>query len=357
MTLLYYFLRTWLAYLLRHKSFRSTAFYDSWVMYKNYHGDDKKSSCQVLREVNTLAKHWKCFPETYFMFAHFKKEYTDMEVLKTYVPQKAYARHCVNKNPTYQILIDDKILFHDIMRCYGLPVPERYFSYSYGMFKANGRLLSDAEVDDILSQATDARIFLKRNMCGMGSGVHTANRREDGYYTAAGVKLTAATIRHHFANTQYIFERQIKQHPVMAQFNPDSVNTFRVVTYHNRAIACGARFGRSGSFVDNCSKGGVVVSVDMATGLLGAYGMRKYDPVKYYEHPDTHVAFKDVEVPFWKEIVSLVERTSQMLPYYSSVGFDVACTTDGPVVVEINTGAGADAPQFGKDRGIADCYK
>lgn len=356
MTLLYYYFRTLLGCLIYRKSFRRTAFHDGKMMYKNYKGDDKKGIFQVLRELDVLCRYWKCFPDSYFRFAHFKKEYDDIELIKTYVPQGAYARYCVNSDPKYQILIDDKILYHDVMTHYGLPVPERFFSFSYGMFKANGREISDEEVDRILSEITDPQFFIKRNMCGEGSGVFLVKRKEDGFYTSKGVKITAKTIRANCSHSQYLFERQVIQHPVMAQFNPSSVNTCRIITFHNKAIACGARFGRSGSFIDNAAKGGLVVSVDMETGLLGAYGLREYDATKYYEHPDSHVAFKGVAVPHWKEMVAAVEKTCRMLPYYSSVGFDVACTPNGPVIIEINTGTGASAPQMGKDRGIADLF-
>ena len=223
-------------------------------------------------------------------------------------------------------------------------------------FKADGHLISDQDVDHILATTTDPQIFVKRNMSGEGSGVQVAKLGEDGYYLVSGLKLTAATIRTYFNKAEYLFERQIEQHPVIAQFNASSVNTCRILTYKNKAVACGIRFGREGSFIDNAAKGGLVVSVDMQTGLMGAYGLRWYDATKYYEHPDSHVAFKDVAVPFWHEMVEVVERTSCMLPYYSSVGFDVACTPTGPVIIEVNTGTGASAPQMGKDRGIADVF-
>ena len=356
MWILYYYLRTWFACLRRHRPFRRTPIHDGKMMYKNYKGDDKKNVCQVLRELNTLSRYWRCFPDSYFRFAQFKKEYDDMEIMKTFVPQGGYARYCINSAPRYQVLIDDKILYHDIMTRYGLPVPERFFSYSYGLFKADGRLLNDQDVDRILAEITDPTIFIKRNMCGEGSGVFLATRKEDGFYTSDGLKLTAASIRDNFNDDQYLFERKVEQHPTLAQFNPSSVNTCRIITYRNKAIACGVRFGREGSFIDNAAKGGVVVSVDMQTGLLGAYGLREYDATKYYEHPDSHVSFKGTSIPFWHEMVEAVEQTCRMLPYYSSVGFDVACTPTGPVIIEINTGTGASAPQMGKDRGIADIF-
>ena len=112
-----------------------------------------------------------------------------------------------------------------------------------------------------------------------------------------------------------------------------------------------------GFFVDNISKGGLVVSLDVNTGQFSEYGLRKFDATKYYEHPDTHIAFKGLVLDNWNEIKALVEKACQLLPYYKSVGYDIACTTDGPVIVEINTGTGVFAPQIGREEGIADVLK
>ena len=58
----------------------------------------------------------------------------------------------------------------------------------------------------------------------------------------------------------------------------------------------------------------------------------------------------------WPEVKSLVEKTLKFLPYYKSVGFDVATTNNGPVIIEINTGAGIYLSQMGKDIGLKDSF-
>ena len=73
MWLLYYYLRTWFACLRRHKSFRQTSIHYGKVMYRDYKGDDKKGILQVLHELNILSRYWKCFTDSYFRFAMFKK--------------------------------------------------------------------------------------------------------------------------------------------------------------------------------------------------------------------------------------------------------------------------------------------
>lgn len=359
MTILYYYIKTRLAFLLRHKSFKSSNCYLGGTMYRDYQGSDKKSRYQVLKELNQLAKHWHCYPDSYFIFAMYTKGFGDMAKMKTFIPQWVYGhQYSQNNEPSYEILVNDKILFHDVMRSYGLPVPERLFTYSYGYFKRNGKIIDSTEVDNILSTLTDDRIFIKRNKCGKGSGISVAMRRDDGhYYTDNDEQLSAALILNKHPNSEFIFEKAIVQDPAVARLNPDTVNTCRVLTYKNKVVAGALRMGRKGFFVDNISKGGLVVSLDVDTGQFSEYGLRKFDATKYYEHPDTHIAFKGLVLDNWNEIKALVEKACQLLPYYKSVGYDIACTTDGPVIVEINTGTGVFAPQIGREEGIADVLK
>ena len=129
------------------------------------------------------------------------------------------------------------------------------------------------------------------------------------------------------------------------------------MTYKDKVVSCSIRVGRKGSYVDNAAKGGIVLSLDMRTGRIEEYGLREYDLTKYYEHPDTKVVFKDYLVPQWPAVRQLVEKTVKLLPYYNSVGFDVASTEDGPVIIEINTGTGVYASQMGKKVGIANQFK
>ena len=164
-------------------------------------------------------------------------------------------------------------------------------------------------------------------------------------------------IREIYGSSNYIFEKQLVQDAALARLNPGTVNTCRVMTYKDKVVSCNIRVGRKGSFVDNAAKGGIVLSLNMETGRIREYGLREYDLTKYYEHPDTKIKFKDYQVPMWPAVKELVERTSRMLPYYNSVGFDVATTVDGPVIIEINSGTGVYASQMGMERGIADKFK
>lgn len=56
------------------------------------------------------------------------------------------------------------------------------------------------------------------------------------------------------------------------------------------------------------------------------------------------------------EVKSLVEKALKYLPYYNSVGFDVATTVNGPVIIEINTGSGVYLSQMGKEMGLQEFF-
>lgn len=345
-----------------HKSFFKEE--NPYLCFKYYFDDkesDKKSIWRVLREVNHLCKYWHHFPDTYFYFCHYQKEYNDMNQLKSFLPQGSYEFFCKEglDNSSYRIVVTDKILFHELMQQYGLPVPQMVFLYKNNHFFANGRIAKDEEIDQIINDCKDERIFMKLPCSGQAKGVFIAKRENGGYYVNDN-KLDSAYIKQRFGSQSVFFEYQLAQELVMKSFNPDTINTIRVLTlnYNDQVdiVSAAARFGRVGYYVDNMHAGGLGVSINIDTGCLEEYGGRRFDPKKYYSHPDSGLQFKGVKVPQWDEIKSLVYKTLVFLPQYRSLGFDIATTPQGPVILEINTGAGMDLAQVGKKYGIADKF-
>ena len=327
-------------------------------MYEDTPSNCKKSRINVFIDIIKLFRYWDAFPDTYFRFGMFLKDYVDESKIRSFIPQGAYYRYAMDKVLQYHVLIDDKILFHDLMSYYNIPVPYRYFTFRRDEFRSGNEILSDEQVDSIIQQVNDNRIFVKRFTGGAASGVSIFTRTANGdYIDEDGTSVSAQMIRYKYQGQDFIFEKQLTQEETLRKFNPDTVNTIRVLTYKKNVVSAAVRFGARGSYVDNTAKGGVAVSLDIDTGCLGDYGMREYDLYKYYEHPDSHLKFAQTIVPQWPEVRKLVEKTLQYLPYYNSVGFDIATTDDGPVIIEINSGSGVYLSQMGKETGIADYFR
>ena len=259
-----------------------------------------------------------------------------------------------------KILINDKILFHDMMSYYGLPVPKILFVFKNDSFFINNRDVTDEEIDRALCSRTDTRIFIKLPSEGAARGVFIMTKKDDGYIFN-DKKVTAQSLRSFFKGETLFFEEQIEQEPVLKSFNPDTINTIRVLTKNvggkKEIVMAAARFGRKGQYVDNMCAGGIAVRIDIKTGALGSYGERRFESKRYTVHPDSEIPFKGVVIPQWEEIKKVVYETLSCFPPYRSLGFDIATTPNGLVVLEINTGAGVNLAQVGGEYGIADSFK
>lgn len=145
----------------------------------------------------------------------------------------------------------------------------------------------------------------------------------------------------------YTFQKVVEQHPVMALFNPSSVNTVRVVTYRdfNRVrkvlYAC-VRFGGEGSVMDNVCSGGGYTGVDKETGCLMDRKRYSYFVMDVPMVPDS----MPNEIPCWDRLKKVALALHGRLPQLDIVGWDFTFDKDGnPVLIEFNPRPGVGLQQ------------
>lgn len=147
---------------------------------------------------------------------------------------------------------------------------------------------------------------------------------------------------------QYLVEEGIMQHPQMASLCPSSVNTLRMVTVvlEGKAHFLYAllRMGSGQSHVDNISSGGMYTLVD-AEGVLQFPAFCDRDGLYYDSHPLTRISFPGFRVPCFGEAKDLCLRAAMTVPGLGYIGWDVAVTPQGPVLVEGNVLPGYDMAQ------------
>ncbi len=150
------------------------------------------------------------------------------------------------------------------------------------------------------------------------------------------------------AGQQYLVEEYLVQHPDVSRIYPLSVNTLRLVTIlsHGQAhlVFSSMRIG-NGKQVDNLNSGGMAVIVDMETGKISAPGADK-DGKAYYTHPMTGVELVGCQIPYYREAVEMVKKAACSIPELGYLGWDVAITEKGPVLIEANHFPGHDIYQF-----------
>lgn len=152
-------------------------------------------------------------------------------------------------------------------------------------------------------------------------------------------------------------EELIVQHKKMNVLCPTSVNTLRIMTFANNDKAeilyAALRVGNGVYEVDNFHKGGMGVSIDTKTGKLKGCAIDK-DLNEFKMHPLTRTHFNKFELPYWKETKKLVLDAALVNQNIKVVGWDVAITKDGPILVEGNRRPGFDLVQVLSKKGRKD---
>ncbi len=139
----------------------------------------------------------------------------------------------------------------------------------------------------------------------------------------------------------FIVEERICQHPFMGRYNLSSVNTVRINTFQHkgtvRRFTAVLKTGRRGSLVDNGAQGGVMALVDSETGAIVTDAIDDLGHT-FAVHPDSGAPFRGEQIPRWDELKRITAEMALRLPRLTFVGWDMALTTDGWVVVEGNKG-------------------
>ena len=112
-----------------------------------------------------------------------------------------------------------------------------------------------------------------------------------------------------------IIEEIVVQHPKLAEFNKDTLNTIRIYALadiENNIHITGAfiRFGRAGKSVDNFHSGGMGAAVDPESGIVITDGVNLKGE-KVAVHPDSGLAFKGFQIPEWDAVKKTVEAASR----------------------------------------------
>jgi hypothetical protein len=148
-------------------------------------------------------------------------------------------------------------------------------------------------------------------------------------------------------NVNYIIQPHVKQYSVINDLYPDSVNTFRVISYlrPDGSVVIKSsilRFGVDGSKIDNLSARGQFIYFDE----IGKPSEQAYDLLGLptgVRHKNTGFKYSDFSIPMYEEVMEACKTAHMRYPYIRLVGWDVCVDEHGkPTLIEWN----ADNPGF-----------
>lgn len=254
-------------------------------------------------------------------------------------------------NNSYKKWIEDKMTFRMVLDPYKEHLPKYYFQILQRDDKQLIVKLPDLPADyeptfdelfRLLRQ--EGKLALKAASGTHGVGFYKMHYEKGKYYlnnkltTEQGIRSTINSFKSFYVVTDYI-----RQHEQINEIYAGSVNTIRVMMinrdgHHPQLLDAYMRIGSKKSGVtDNVAFGGVVCTIDMETGEYGnGMQLKNHKYVNIEKHPDTKTPLHGV-IPNWETIKKgLVDMCSYM-PQLEYLGFDVVCTPEGFVVLEVNS--------------------
>lgn len=210
---------------------------------------------------------------------------------------------------------------------------KRVFAKKYSKFLAHKiyaiKELNESIISDLLK---NEKLVFKDATGNCGTGVLIKNTKE----------LSQETFISFMQKQEFdMVETYIKQHPLLNELSPSGVNTIRIFTKlkpNNQFEILGCRLRISvNSEVDNMAAGNLAAPIDHNTGIISGPGVYS-DITKMPEkiHPITKIPIEGFKIPFWKEILEMVEEASLLHTNNKSIGWDVIITKDGPGLLEGN---------------------
>jgi len=231
-----------------------------------------------------------------------------------------YEYQLIMNPPRIRQVLENKVTFN-----------ERFSSLIKRNFYTIQELAQNPDLAEKFIRNTKDKIVLKYSQGQAGKQIKVLDCKD----------LTVSKLLSLMRRSRYdIIEEYIVQHPVMMSLSPSGINTVRIITqleYGNvKLIAARLRISIN-SEVDNMAAGNAAAPVDMKTGkVTGPAVFSDITKEDIVFHPITNTHIPEFKIPFWAETIMLVNNASTMIPENRSVGWDVAITSDGPVLIEGN---------------------
>ncbi len=201
--------------------------------------------------------------------------------------------------------------------------------------------------------------FIKDNECFM-------SKPYDGLGGADVLKRYSKEIKNieeyyeYCKNNRIFLEEVVKQNKELNKMCSASCNTIRIMTFNNNGkpeiLWAGLRIGNGVNSVDNFHAGGMATEIDLETGKLMRPALDKALN-EFTHHPKSNVKIEGFQLPYFDEVKKMVLEASLESDKILVVGWDVAITDDGPLIIEGNRRPGFDLVQVASRRGRMDIIR
>ena len=275
----------------------------------------------------------------YYQYEFYKRDLT-WEQKSRYASAQG-SRYWIFENNVfkYQILFTDKFVQKMFLTGLKLPTPR-----IIAMVGGGGAISSLAEFQNAIDGAP-SEFVLKPISARGGVGFRRLVKGQD-YLLEGSKQISIEDLWRGLESNMdrgILMEETVHNHETIDSMNTSSLNTFRVMTFKFPdgkwvPICTFLKVGRVGSVVDNRMAGGLVVPVDK-DGLTGP-AFESTTRTYWSQHPDSGAQLANIKIEMFQDVVDLAVRASRPVTHMGILGWDIALTPNGPMIIEVNASPG-----------------
>ncbi|MCF8367432.1 MAG: hypothetical protein K9G76_00220 [Bacteroidales bacterium] len=321
---------------------------------KKYYRGNEKSKKQILFELLGWLYREGTHNANYFAFGLDQKGSSIQSYIgkKEFLKIKDLADSSLKKRIgvsglNYDIITKDKFYASSIL------LSNEVSSIENLALISNGQLIykkgSTALLNNLFEM--DLPVFIKNTVLEYNEGLIKLEKKKNDFLVNGKI-ANKEDIEQRLSSGFWVIQKIYKSSKEIQQVNSTALNTTRVYTIMRNGMP--EFLGGFQSFATGCEctdswgKGSIYVGFDSESEKLSEYGF--YHPnvnkdSKVSSHPDSKIIFKGYKIPGLRAAVEICKNAHLYFYTHFIIGWDIAITDDGPVVVEVNEKPGINAIQ------------
>jgi hypothetical protein len=289
--------------------------------------------------------------------------------LAEFVGQRRNCWMCetVNYRHDWFGLMSNKIAGSAYLSRYGLPAIPVSAIYAPEFPGGNRELLSDRQqLEQFLTSPGNYPLFGKPVEGGqsLGSvGLHAFRAAERQIETTTAHRIELDQLLSEIETNYrvgYVFQPLIHPDPAVAQLCGDRIACVRIITALTeegpKIMRACWKIPAGANMADNYWRAGnLLAQIDMQSGRVLRVSSGAGLGVRFHEsHPDSGVALTGFAIPAWPEMKQLALSGAALMRHIPLIGWDLAPSENGPIIVEMNEAPDFFMVQFADRRGMLD---
>lgn len=253
------------------------------------------------------------------------------------------------KLSTLRPFLRDKVLYGTMMTALGFRLPHTQAVVSlergYGDLPC---LKAPGEIAHFLLETADYPLFVKPEdgSGSVGSAlIVEVDRDARELLLLNGKRIAVGTFAQEVLRDYgegFLIQSALAQHPDLSAITGDAVGTIRVVTVEDgtgaQPLYALWKIPSPSAMSDNSwQDGSMLAEIDAASGRVLQCRRGSGPRQEMLEtHPASGRPIRDLRLPHWEAVIRSAIEGHKVVPRFGVLGWDIAITGDGPVIVECN---------------------